>query len=237
MNKIDINIADMQEKMLIKLIDAGWGDVFSPMIKSEGFHKLIYKLKTEAEDNRRFTPKIKNLFRAFEECPYDKLKVIFIGQDPYPQINVADGIAFSCSNNDKPQPSLRYIFGELERQYPAFRTNDVLYDPLDLKRWANQGVLMLNTAFTVQINKIGSHYDLWKPFTHHILQAINREFKDIPVVLLGKKAEEWELRLDKQTIYKVAHPASAAYKGGKWDSKDIFKKINDAMEYNNRIIW
>ena len=69
MNKIDINITDIQEKMLVKLVDAGWGDIFSPMIKSEGFHKLIYKLKTEAEDGRRFTPKIKYLFRAFEECP------------------------------------------------------------------------------------------------------------------------------------------------------------------------
>eukprot|EP01047_Picozoa_sp_COSAG01_P003619 COSAG01_NODE_109_length_25925_cov_48.384961_25_plen_238_part_00 len=237
MNKININIADIQEKMLVKLIDAGWRDMFSSMINSNGFHELIYKLKTEAEEDRRFTPKFKDLFRAFEECPYDKLKVIFIGQDPYPQLGVADGISFSCSNNDKPQPSLRYIFSELERQYPAFRTNDLLYDPLDLKRWSNQGVLMLNTAFTVQIGKIGSHYDLWKPFTHHILQSINREFKDLQVVLLGKKAEEWQLRLDKQIIHKVAHPASAAYKGGKWDSQDVFKKINDSLDYQDRIIW
>tara|TARA_R110002167_G_scaffold186586_3_gene387686 strand:+ start:149 stop:862 length:714 start_codon:yes stop_codon:yes gene_type:complete len=237
MNKIDINIADIQEKMSLKLIDAGWGSVFSSMINSEGFHKLLYKLKTEAENDRRFTPKLKDLFRAFEECPYDKLKVIFISQDPYPQLGVADGISFSCSNNDKPQPSLRYIFSELEKQFPAFRTNDLLYDPLDLKRWSNQGVLMLNTAFTVQIGKIGSHYDLWKPFTHHILQHINREFKDLQVVLLGKKAEEWQLRLDKQTIHKVSHPASAAYKGGKWNSEDVFKKINNSLEYQDKIIW
>ena len=97
MNKININIADIQEKMLVKLIEAGWRDVFSPMINSKGFHELIYKLKTEAEEDRRFTPKLKDLFRAFEECPYDKLKVIFIGQDPYPQLGVADGISFSCS--------------------------------------------------------------------------------------------------------------------------------------------
>jgi len=237
MNKIDINIADIQEKMLNKLKTAGWGEIFSPMINSEGFYELIYKLKTEAEQERRFTPKLKDLFRAFEECPYEKLKVIFIGQDPYPQLGVADGISFSCSNNDKPQPSLRYIFGELEKQYPAFRTNDLLYDPLDLKRWSNQGVLMLNTAFTVQIGKIGSHYDIWKPFTHHILQSINREFKDLQVVLLGKKAEEWQLRLDKQIIYKVAHPASAAYKGGKWNSQDVFRKINDSLKYEDRIVW
>jgi len=237
MNKININIADIQEKMLDKLKAAGWGDIFSSMINSEEFHKLIYKLKTEAEEERRFTPKLKDLFRAFEECPYDKLKVIFIGQDPYPQLGVADGIAFSCSFNDKPQPSLRYIFKALEEQYTHIRHEDLLYNPCDLKRWANQGVLMLNTAFTVQIGKIGSHYDLWKPFTHHILQSINREFKDLQVVLLGKKAEEWQLRLDKQIIHKVAHPASAAYKGGKWDSQNVFRNINDSFEYRDRIIW
>jgi len=237
MNKIDINIPEIQEKMCSRLEDSGWSDIFNPMIKSDGFRDLIYKLKTEAENDRRFTPKVKDFFKAFEECPYDKLKAIFIGQDPYPQLGVADGIAFSCSNNDKPQPSLRYIFSELEREFPAFRTNDLLFDPLDLKRWSNQGVLMLNTAFTVQIGKIGSHYDLWKPFTHHILQSINREFKDLQVVLLGKKAEEWQLRLDKQVIHKVAHPASAAYKGGKWDSQNVFRKINDSLEYNDRIRW
>ena len=237
MNKIDINIPEIQEKMCSRLEDSGWSDIFNPMIKSDGFRDLIYKLKTEAENDRRFTPKLKDFFRAFEECPYDKLKAIFIGQDPYPQLGVADGIAFSCSSNDKPQPSLRYIFKALEEQYTHIRHEDLLYNPCDLTRWANQGVLMLNTAFTVQIGKIGSHYDLWKPFTHHILQSINREFKDLQVVLLGKKAEEWQLRLDKQVIHKIAHPASAAYKGGKWDSQNVFRKINDSLEYNDKIRW
>lgn len=236
MNKIDINIPKIQEKMRLKLIDAGWGDIFSSMINSEGFHKLIYKLKTEAEEGRRFTPKLKHLFRAFEECEYKDLNAIFIGQDPYPQLGVADGISFSCGITKNPQPSLRYIFSEIERT--IFQEFPSGQDP-DLTRWANQGVLMLNTAFTVQIGKIGSHYDLWKEFTSHILKSINKEFKDLPVVLLGKKAEEWELYVDKQKVYKVAHPASAAYKGGKWNSEDIFQKINTHLESQNKakITW
>jgi len=98
---------------------------------------------------------------------------------------------------------------------------------------------MLNTAFTVQIGKIGSHYELWKPFTHHILQSINRDFKKLPVALLGKKAEEWQIRLNSQNIMKVPHPASAAYKGGKWDSKNLFININDALKEqgNTMISW
>lgn len=232
MEKIDININELQEKILNKLKPSGWDHIFEELINSNLFHELLYKLKTEVEAGRRFTPKIKDIFRAFEECPYDKLKVILIGQDPYPQLGVADGIAFSCSKTMKLQPSLRYIFKSLnESQYDSMNP--------DLKRWSNQGVLMLNTAFTVQINKIGTHYNLWKPITHHILQCINREFKDLPVALLGKKAEEWQLRLDKQKIFKITHPASAAYRGGNWDSGDIFLKINEELSAQNKqmITW
>lgn len=232
MQKLDINIKEIQEKLVKQLEPSGWGHIFNDILRSNMFHEIIYKLKTEAENDRRFTPPVKELFRAFEECPYDDLKVIMIGQDPYPQLGVADGISFSCSKTMKLQPSLRYIFKDLSpSQYDSMNP--------DLKRWSNQGVLMLNTAFTVQINKIGTHYAMWKPITHHILQSINREFKDIPTVLLGKKAEEWQIRLDKQKIYKVAHPASAAYKGGVWKSDGVFNKVNEELRAQNKgqITW
>ena len=233
MNKIDININNIIEKFERKLKNTGWEPIFKTFFESEIFQTVIYKLKDEAENDRRFTPKLKDIFNSFIYCPYDKLKVIIIGQDPYPQINVADGISFSCSYTNKEQPSLRYIFDELQQQYPNSSRDT------DLKRWSEQGVLMLNTAFTVQIGKIGSHYELWKPFTHHILQSINRDFKKLPVALLGKKAEEWQIRLDSQNIMKVPHPASAAYKGGKWDSKNLFININDALKEqgNTMISW
>ena len=128
---------------------------------------VLYKLR---EDGKRFTPPLKQVFRAFEECPYDDLKVIFIGQDPYPQLGVADGISFSCGNTNKVQPSLRYIFEEIERtvyqEFPSYQ------DP-DLTRWSKQGILMLNTALTVEVGKIGSHYDIWKPFTAYLLDWLN----------------------------------------------------------------
>lgn len=233
MNKIDININNIIEKFESKLKNTGWEPIFKTFFESEIFQTVIYKLKDDAENDRRFTPKLKDIFNSFIYCPYDKLKVIIIGQDPYPQINVADGISFSCSYTNKEQPSLRYIFDELQQQYPNSSRDT------DLKRWSEQGVLMLNTAFTVQIGKTGSHYELWKPFTHHILQSINRDFKKLPVALLGKKAEEWQIRLNSQNIMKVPHPASAAYKGGKWDSKNLFININDALKEqgNTMISW
>ncbi len=233
MNKIEINIKEIQKRLLEPLTKAGWGMVFEPIINSDSFQELIYSLKKEAEEGRRFTPPIKDLFRAFEECPYDKLDVMIIGQDPYPQLGVADGISFSCSKTMKEQPSLRYIFNYLETHYIDLDRNP------DLKRWSNQGVLMFNTALTVQVGKIGSHYSYWNKFTEFILDCINADKKDLSVALLGKKAESWQKHLLDQKIYKVPHPASAAYKGGKWNAKNIFNDINEDLKNHNKpiIVW
>tara|TARA_S200002703_G_C3745498_1_gene229380 strand:- start:205 stop:903 length:699 start_codon:yes stop_codon:yes gene_type:complete len=232
MNKIDININNIRKKFKSQLNNSGWNNIMDPIIDSEEFEISIYKLKSYVENDQRFTPKLSEIFRAFEECPFDQLKVIIIGQDPYPQLGVADGISFSCSKTKKLQPSLRYIFKALnESQYDSM-------DP-DLSRWSKQGVLMLNTAFTVEIGKIGSHYDVWKPITQMILSAINSNKKDVAVALLGKKAEEWQLLLNNQKIYKTPHPASAAYKGGEWDCKNVFTNVNEYLlaQNNKPITW
>ncbi len=160
------------------------------------------------------------MFNGFYECPYDDLKVVIVGQDPYPQLGVADGIAFSCSRKGKAEKSLQYILKALED-----KDGDV-----DLRRWSNQGVLLINTAFTCEVNSIGSHYDLWKPFSKYIFENINRHKKNIPVILMGKKAESWEIHLNNQKIFKVSHPASAAYRGGEWDCNDVFNKVNQELE-------
>jgi len=219
MNKIDININKIKKKYKDSLSSSGWSHIMDPIIDSNEFEIAVYKLKSYVENDQRFTPKLVDILNAFVYCPYDDLKVIIIGQDPYPQLGVADGISFSCSKTGKLQPSLRYIFKEL---------NESHWDSLDpdLKRWSKQGVLMLNTALTVEIGKIGSHYNVWKPITQMILSAINEDKSNIAVGLLGKKAEEWHLKLNNQKIFKAPHPASAAYKGGKWDSNNIFNNIN-----------
>lgn len=237
----NINIAEIKQKMFDKLEGSGWQPAFKHYIFSTEFVNTILQLHKDSTEGKRFTPPLKNVFKAFEECPFDKLRVVIVGQDPYPQLGVADGIAFSCSNNDKPQPSLRYIFDELKREFPMYRTNDLLYDPLDLKRWSNQGILMLNTALTCQIGKIGSHYDIWKTFTAHLLTYLNDNNTGIIYVFMGKKAEEWSDLIDEKFNYKfnVPHPASAAYKGGKWDSKHVFREVNKILYDNTKqqIIW
>jgi uracil-DNA glycosylase len=235
--KTETEIDEIKQKMFAKLEPSGWDKVFKSFIFSSEFTDILSKLYELSIADKRFTPTLKQLFRAFEECPYDDLKVVFIGQDPYPQLGVADGISFSCGNTNKVQPSLRYIFEEIERtvyqEFPSYQ------DP-DLSRWSKQGILMLNTALTVEVGKIGSHYDIWKPFTAYMLDYLNNHNKELIYVYMGKKAEEWSvLTGDNNYKFSVKHPASAAYNGSKWDSNDIFNKISKLVEENNgqKIIW
>lgn len=231
------NINEIKLKMFEKLEPSGWNKVLKSFIFSSEFDSILNQLWELTQSEKRFTPTLKQLFRAFEECPYDGLKVIFIGQDPYPGLGIADGISFSCSNTKKAQPSLRYIFEEIERtvyqEFPSYQ------DP-DLTRWSKQGILMLNTALTVEVGKIGSHYDIWKPFTAYLLDTLNNNKSGLIYVYLGKKAEGWsELTGDNNYKFTVKHPASAAYNGSKWDSNDIFNKISKLVEENTgqKIIW
>ena len=219
-----MDLEEIKQKMFTKLEPSGWDRVLKSFIFSSDFDDILTKLYTLSQDDKRFTPPLKQVFRAFEECPYDKLQVVIVGQDPYPQLGVADGISFSCSNTGKLQPSLRYILGEVNRT--VYNDHPVSED-VDLTRWSNQGILMLNTALTTEVGKIGSHYDIWKKFTAYLLDWLNNYNPGLIYVYMGKKAEEWsELTTNTDYKFMVKHPASAAYNGSKWDSDDVFVKIS-----------
>jgi uracil-DNA glycosylase len=226
-----MNLQEIKQKLFNKFAINGWDKVFRSFVFSSDFDDIITKLWDLSNDNKKFTPPLKQVFRAFEECPYDNLQVVIIGQDPYPQLGVADGISFSCSNTNKLQPSLRFILEEVNR---TVYDNEVIIEDLDLKIWSNQGILMLNTALTTEVGNIGSHYDIWRPFTTYLLDWLNINKSELVYVYMGKKAEEWSSMTDDTNIkYFVKHPASAAYNGSKWDSKDLFNKIN----LHKKIIW
>jgi len=227
-----MNLEEIKQKMFEKLEPSGWARIFKSFIFSSDFDKILNELWEQSKIDKRFTPPLKQVFRAFEECPYDKLQVVIIGQDPYPTFGVADGISFSCSNTGQLQPSLKFILDEVNRT--VYKGHPGSLD-VDLKRWANQGVLMLNTALTTQVGKIGAHYDIWKSFTAYLLDWLNNYNPGLVYVYMGKKAEEWSsLTHDDHNIkFMVKHPASAAYNGSKWDSDDLFVKI----QKHKNIIW
>ena len=221
--KTELEIDEIKQKLFDKLEPSGWGRVFKSFIFSSEFDDILIKLYKLSIDGKRFTPTLKQIFRAFEECPYNELQIVIVGQDPYPQVGVADGIAFSCSNTNRLQPSLRYILDEVNK---TVYNGEKVSNDLDLKRWSNQGVLLLNTALTTEVSKIGAHYDIWKPFTAYLLDWLNNYNPGLIYVYMGKKAEEWSVLTNDNTTYKftVKHPASAAYSGSKWDSDNIFMR-------------
>ena len=208
------NLIILKDNLKKDIESSGWADVLFPYIDSKLYDDLTDSLVSLVEQGKRFTPKFKDIFNAFKECKYDDLKVVIVGQDPYPQLGSADGLAFSCSKKDKVEKSLQYINKAIDT------------DHTDLRCWANQGVLLINTALTVEVNKIGSHFWNWKPFTEHLFSKINQDNKDIVFILMGKKAEALERLISNQKILKCTHPASAAYRGGVWDSNDVFNKTN-----------
>ena len=235
--KEKLNIEDIKQKIFDKLIPSGWGQKLKPFIFSGDFDNILMHLHRLSIQNKKFTPTIKDLFRAFEECPYDKLKIIMVGQEPYLNIGSSDGLAFSCSNNPRIETSLKFILDEVNKT--VYGGHAVSIDP-DLKRWSNQGILLLNTSLTSQICKSGQHYEIWKPFMAYLFDLLNHNKNELIYLYIGKKAQKWVDSIDNGYKFLVTHPINpASINTRKWNSDDVFLKTQLLVKehYNTDIIW
>jgi len=233
-----INIEEIKQKLYERLEPSGWARVLRLFIFSSDFDNMLMTLIKQVQDGKRFTPKMNQLFRAFEECPYDKLKVVILGTDPYSEINVADGLLLSCGNSEEPSLPLTYMLNAV---------NDTVYQKKesvnpDLARWSNQGVLLLNSALTTIINKTGQHYILWRPLIAYLFDYLTWYNNGLVYIYMGKKAEEWKNAVnDNNHKLYCAHPISAAYNNSleEWDCEDVFNKTNNILKemYNESIRW
>ena len=233
-----LDIEEIKEKIYAKLEPSGWARVLRGFIYSTEFENIILTLAKQTRDGKRFTPTMKNWFRAFEECPYDQLKVVIVGQDPYPGINQADGIAFSLSQSEEMQPSLKYMLDAVNRT--VYNGVNASRD-MDLKRWSNQGVLLLNSALTTTIGKIGQHYLVWRPFLAYVFDWLTWNNNGLVYIYMGKKAEEWSDAVnDNNYKFYVTHPAAASYNNyPEWDCKNVFQQTSEIVKknYNFDIEW
>lgn len=234
---ITANLNIIQKQLIDSLEKSEWKKYLYPFVAGREFLNILECLLTEANAGRRFTPKIKLLLKCFEECPQKDLKVVIIGQDPYFRINIADGLAFSCSNTMTLQKSLTYIYKEIQRT--VYNNDYVSYNP-DLKVWANQGVLLLNSAFTTQIDIAGTHYKIWESFLQFIIEVLNT-MQPTVFILLGKKANSYRPFIsENHYVLSTTHPAFAGYnQSNNWDCNDVFNKANVFLKerYNQTIKW
>jgi len=234
----NIDIDNIRDKLHAKLELSGWAKILRHFIYSSEFEKIMLELEKQTREGKRFTPALSKMFSAFYDCPYDKLSVVMIGQDPYPYIGVADGKAFSVSNDSKHiPPSLKYIFKEIEQTVYKEQRD---FKP-DLSRWSEQGVLLLNIALTTTVNKVGQHYLIWQPFLAYLFDMLNWNKPQTIYVYMGKKASEWKDAVsDNNKKLITSHPAHAAHnKLENWDSGDAFNKVNQWLQKIEKpqIIW
>ena len=210
-------------------IEESWNNVLEKFFNKDYFKLLVEKVRNEYKFNTIY-PKGDKIFNAFNLCPFDSLKVVIIGQDPYHGKGQANGLSFSVEKNIKIPPSLKNIFIELKNNYPEYE-----YSNGDLTSWANQGVLLLNSILTVRKSEPGSHTNIgWEKFTDFVIKNISSEKSNIVFLLWGKYAQSKSRLIDdnKHLILKSPHPSPfSAHKG--FFKNFHFKKTNEYLLLNN----
>ena len=205
-----------------------WTEILAPIKNSEYFENLWNKVKLEYSSATVFPPK-SQIFRALELTPFDEVKVVIIGQDPYHNDNQANGLSFSVSEEVTAPPSLKNIFTELKSDLGIERQKK------DLEDWAKQGVLLLNSSLTVRAHSPNSHKDLgWEKFTNFIIKEISDKKENVVFVLWGAFAQKKEELIDfsKHFIIKSAHPSPFSVHRGFYGSKP-FSKVNNYLKSKN----
>ena len=202
-----------------------WTEILAPIKNTEYFTTLWEKVKEEYQTTKCFPPK-NQIFRAIELTPFEEVKVVIIGQDPYHNDNQANGLCFSVSDKVKAPPSLKNIFKELEDDLGIKKTSN------ELEMWAKQGVLLLNATLTVRAHEANSHKDLgWEQFTDFIIKEISDKKENVVFVLWGAFAQKKAGLIDtkKHFIIQSAHPSPFSVHKGFFGSRP-FSKINQFLE-------
>ncbi len=194
------------------MISNDWLPAVSEEFKKP-YYRTLYSYVKEEYNKTTVYPPADDIFNAFHFTPLSKVKVLLLGQDPYHNVNQAHGLSFSVlpSQKDIP-PSLQNIYQELHDDLGCFIPNNGY-----LKKWADQGVLLLNTVLTVRAHQANSHQGKgWEKFTDAVIQAVNAEDRPIVYFLWGRPAQSKMSMLDnpKHLILKAPHPSPlSAYRG------------------------
>lgn len=216
-------------------IATDWKELLQEEFDKPYFEELIRFVKEEYA-TRRIYPRGSNIFRAFDKCPVDRLKVVIIGQDPYHGPNQAHGLCFSVADGVPHPPSLQNIFKEV-----AADTGAPIPASGNLDRWAEQGVLLLNAVLTVREHEAASHAGRgWEQFTDAVVRRINERKRGIVYLLWGSYAQRKGAIADptQNCILKAVHPSPlSAYRG--FLGCKHFSQANDYLVKTGQtpIIW
>ena len=213
-------------------MEASWKEVLKEEFGKPYFEQIVYFLKTERMAGKTIYPPGPLIFNAFEQTPYEKVKIVIIGQDPYHGPGQAHGLCFSVQDGVPPPPSLINIFKEIKSDVgisvPPGKGN--------LTHWAQQGVLLLNAALTVRANEPFSHSKIgWATFTDAVIQKISALKTGIVFLLWGKFAQEKQNLIDetRHHVLKAAHPSPFSADKGFFGCRH-FSKANQLLLQEGR---
>ncbi len=234
-NSTDTQFSDTTTTTTNIQIEPSWKKV----LQGEFTKPYFESLRTFVRDSylsKKIFPKPQHVFQAFSKCPFDSVKVVIIGQDPYHGEGQAIGLSFAVHEGTALPPSLKNIFKEIESD-----TGVIPEKNGDLGRWAEQGVLLLNATLTVEAGKPGSHQGMgWEKFTDAVIQTISDSREHVVFILWGNYAKQKVVLIDcaKHFIIESPHPSPFSAHNGFFGSKP-FSKTNKYLKSHgiNQIDW
>jgi uracil-DNA glycosylase len=207
-------------------IEASWKEVLKGEFIKPYFQQIPLHIKTEKSQGKIIYPPGSLIFNAFNTTPFDKVKLVILGQDPYHGQGQAHGLCFSVQNGVPPPPSLMNIFKELQEDIGIDIPNHG-----NLTHWAQQGVFLLNASLTVRAGEPMSHSKIgWAAFTDTVIKKISEQKKNVVFLLWGKFAQEKRVLIDetKHCILRSVHPSPLSAYGGFFGCKH-FSKTNEYL--------
>jgi uracil-DNA glycosylase len=212
-------------------IEKSWKKVLEKEFGEKYFEELTKFVKEEYNKETVYPP-AKFIFNAFELTPFDKVKVVILGQDPYHGINQANGLAFSVNNEIQIPPSLLNIYKEIESDLGQKTKNK----NGNLENWAKQGVLMLNATLTVRAHMAASHQNKgWEKFTDAVVKILSEQKENLVFILWGSYAQKKGSVIDesKHLVIKSVHPSPLSAYNGFFGSKP-FSQTNAYLIFNDK---
>lgn len=194
-------------------LEPGWLKILDPELEKPYMKTLKSFLLEEKQKGFTVYPKGTDIFNAFNHTPFEQVKVVILGQDPYHGQGQAHGLSFSVQKGITVPPSLKNMYKELAEEFKDFK----IPSHGNLTSWADQGVLLLNATLTVRAHEAGSHQNKgWETFTNHVIAALSAKRTGLVFLLWGRFAQQKESLIDtqKHTVLKAAHPSPfSAYNG------------------------
>ena len=211
------------------MIGNSWDEILKDEYQKDYFKNIAMFINKEYREKTIFPPK-SNILRAFKLTDYDNVKVVILGQDPYHGINEANGLAFSVSKGVRLPPSLQNIYKELYNDLGITVSING-----DLEKWAREGVLLLNSVFTVEKDKPASHKNIgWEQFSDEVIKKVNEKNTPVVFILWGNFAKS-KVKYITNPIHLVItspHPSPFSAYSGFFGSKP-FSRTNEFLRKNN----